>query len=127
MLLVSFARLVAERPDLPLHLGLTGNLLDTGPDLATAIERIGLSSRIFHLAGFVSDEELAALYTDAFCLLFPSLYEGFGTPLARGDAVSRSYCLQRRAKPRGSRSPCCALHRPKATGVHRRRTAGIVG
>ena len=80
MLLVSFARLVAERPDLPLHLVLTGNLLDTGPDLATAIERIGLSSRI-HLAGFVSDEELAALYTDAFCLLFPSLYEGFGIPL----------------------------------------------
>jgi glycosyltransferase involved in cell wall biosynthesis len=31
-------------------------------------------------AGFVSDGELKALYRDAACLIFPSLYEGFGLP-----------------------------------------------
>ncbi|SAL05127.1 group 1 glycosyl transferase [Caballeronia arationis] len=31
-------------------------------------------------AGFVSDAELKALYTDAACLIFPSLYEGCGLP-----------------------------------------------
>jgi glycosyltransferase involved in cell wall biosynthesis len=31
-------------------------------------------------AGFVSDGELKALYENAGCLLFPSLYEGFGLP-----------------------------------------------
>ncbi len=31
-------------------------------------------------AGFVSDGELKALYRDASCLVFPSLYEGFGLP-----------------------------------------------
>jgi glycosyltransferase involved in cell wall biosynthesis len=31
-------------------------------------------------AGFVSDGELKALYTDAACLIFPSLYEGCGLP-----------------------------------------------
>jgi glycosyltransferase involved in cell wall biosynthesis len=31
-------------------------------------------------AGFVSDGELKALYGDAACLVFPSLYEGFGLP-----------------------------------------------
>lgn len=31
-------------------------------------------------AGFVSDEELKALYQNAGCLVFPSLYEGFGLP-----------------------------------------------
>lgn len=31
-------------------------------------------------AGFVSDGELKALYENAGCLIFPSLYEGFGLP-----------------------------------------------
>lgn len=31
--------------------------------------------------GFVSDEELIALYQMATCLVFPSLYEGFGLPV----------------------------------------------
>ncbi len=32
------------------------------------------------LAGYVSDEELAALYQQADCLVYPSFYEGFGLP-----------------------------------------------
>lgn len=31
-------------------------------------------------AGFISDSELKALYGEAACLVFPSLYEGFGLP-----------------------------------------------
>jgi len=31
-------------------------------------------------AGFVTDGELKALYENAGCLVFPSLYEGFGLP-----------------------------------------------
>lgn len=33
------------------------------------------------LTGFVEDEDLRALYQHAFCLVHPSLYEGFGLPL----------------------------------------------
>jgi len=36
--------------------------------------------------GFVPDEELAALYRGARCLVFPSLYEGFGIPVAEAMA-----------------------------------------
>src|SRR6185436_16288806 len=75
-----FAQLVAERPDLPLHLVLAGNLLQLGPALQEGVTRMGLAGRV-HITGFVSDDELAALWRGAFCLLFPSLYEGFGIPL----------------------------------------------
>lgn len=36
--------------------------------------------------GFVPDDELAALYRGALCLVFPSLYEGFGIPAAEAMA-----------------------------------------
>jgi glycosyltransferase involved in cell wall biosynthesis len=36
--------------------------------------------------GFVSDEVLAALYRGAQCLVFPSLYEGFGLPVLEAMA-----------------------------------------
>ena len=37
-------------------------------------------------AGRVSDEELAALYRGARCLVYPSLYEGFGLPVVEAMA-----------------------------------------
>jgi glycosyltransferase involved in cell wall biosynthesis/SAM-dependent methyltransferase len=80
LLLVGFAQLLADRPELPLHLVLAGNLLGLGPGLQEAVTRMNLARRV-HLVGFVSDEELAQLLRGAFCLLFPSLYEGFGIPL----------------------------------------------
>ncbi|WP_205956577.1 glycosyltransferase family 4 protein [Pantoea stewartii] len=32
-------------------------------------------------AGFVNEQELNALYSNAYCLIYPSLYEGFGIPV----------------------------------------------
>jgi glycosyltransferase involved in cell wall biosynthesis len=37
-------------------------------------------------AGFVSDEELARLYRGARCVLYPSVYEGFGLPIVEAMA-----------------------------------------
>jgi glycosyltransferase involved in cell wall biosynthesis len=39
-----------------------------------------------HHAGFVGDDELAALYENAMCLVFPSKTEGFGIPLLEAMA-----------------------------------------
>lgn len=33
-----------------------------------------------HITGFVKDEHLSAVYKNAMCFVFPSLYEGFGLP-----------------------------------------------
>jgi glycosyltransferase involved in cell wall biosynthesis len=47
-----------------------------------------------HHLGFVNDDELAALYENALCLVFPSKTEGFGLPpleaMAKGCPVISS-------------------------------------
>ena len=63
--------------------------------------------------GRVSDEELAALYRGARCLVYPSLYEGFGHPGARGDGVRDAGRHERAAaRPRRSRGGAAVLVDP---------------
>jgi glycosyltransferase involved in cell wall biosynthesis len=74
-------------------------LHETRPEL-TLVLTGGRRSRLGRLPawvehrGFVDDEELRALYARAACLVFPSLYEGFGLPpleaMARGCPVAVS-------------------------------------
>ncbi|KHE67413.1 glycosyltransferase family 1 protein [Halobacillus sp. BBL2006] len=40
---------------------------------------VELSNKVKHL-GYVSDNQLKSLYKNAFCFIYPSLYEGFGLP-----------------------------------------------
>ncbi len=49
-------------------------------DLAGEVAGHGLQGRV-ELRGHVSDSELQVLYAGAYCLLMPSLYEGFGLPV----------------------------------------------
>lgn len=76
----AFALLREERPDL--RLVLTGGGHE-GP-VPPGVE----------VRGLVSNEELATLYRRAACLVFPSLYEGFGLPpleaMASGTPVAAS-------------------------------------
>jgi glycosyltransferase involved in cell wall biosynthesis len=67
-LLEAFVLLRAELPEL--RLVLTGGGLEDLGALPEGVDRIGS----------VSAEELASLYRTAACLVFPSLYEGFGLP-----------------------------------------------
>jgi len=41
----------------------------------------GKSNGSIKFVGYVSDEELATLYTNALCFVYPSIYEGFGYPI----------------------------------------------
>ncbi|HZH28066.1 MAG TPA: glycosyltransferase [Azospirillaceae bacterium] len=43
-------------------------------------DRVGIADH-FDAPGFVPDDELARLYRDAACFVFPSRYEGFGLPV----------------------------------------------
>ena len=63
------------------------------------IEKYNLEGRIV-FTGFVADEDVAVIYKNAKCFVFPTLYEGFGLPpveaLALGTAVisSDSSCMK---------------------------------
>lgn len=73
-LLQAFVDLRRELPDL--RLVLTGGGLEQLRPLPDGVEPRGLVSR----------DELASLYRRAGCLVFPSLYEGFGLPLLEAMA-----------------------------------------
>jgi glycosyltransferase involved in cell wall biosynthesis len=66
-------------------------LVFAGPDRGdgaaarAAAEQQGIAQRV-EFKGHVSDEELAALYRGAACLVFPSRDEGFGLPLLEAMA-----------------------------------------
>jgi len=50
-----------------------------------AIEQTKLGDYV-HMIGFVDDGDLPTLYSDAACVAFPSLYEGFGFPVLEAMA-----------------------------------------
>jgi glycosyltransferase involved in cell wall biosynthesis len=79
LLFTAFARLAEKEPDF--HLVMTGALAEDPLFLrfVAELERRGLKSRVRTL-GFVTQTELAALYSHAEIFFYPSVYEGFGLP-----------------------------------------------
>lgn len=59
------------------HLILVGAQGWSNDDILYEIDRL---NRWVHYSGFVCDEELAGLYSNASLFVYPSLYEGFGIP-----------------------------------------------
>ena len=70
-----------------------------GWEVDALIAEYSVGSRIV-FTGFVDDEDVAAIYKNAICFVFPTLYEGFGIPpveaLAMGTPVisSDSSCMK---------------------------------
>jgi len=55
-------------------------------DVRRLAERLNISDSVVQL-GFVSEDQLLALYKTACCFVFPSLYEGFGLPVLEAMAA----------------------------------------
>ena len=73
--------------------------------------------------GRVSDDELAALYRGARCLVYPSLYEGFGMPIARGDGLRHAGRDERGRCDRGDGGRRRGARRSARPGGDRRRAS----
>jgi glycosyltransferase involved in cell wall biosynthesis len=54
-------------------------------EMMTQVDQLGLYDRVRFL-GFVADDDLPGLYSQAALFVFPSLYEGFGLPLLEAMA-----------------------------------------
>lgn len=82
-----------EKADRPLALAGGKGWLEG--DLEDVIRDLGMTKHV-HMLGYVSDWELAWLYRNCYCFVYPSLYEGFGLPvleaLDHGAAVITSRC-----------------------------------
>ena len=66
--------------DRGLHLVIVGAKGWKNEDFLEMIRRHTLKNHI-HMTGYVSQKQLVNYYQNAICLLFPSLYEGFGLPI----------------------------------------------
>jgi glycosyltransferase involved in cell wall biosynthesis len=84
----------AKHKNVGFILGLADALDNLGVDVWVAGASSGIYSAIddktapnVKRLGYVSDDDLAALYSNAMCLAFPSLTEGFGIPLVEAMAL----------------------------------------
>jgi len=80
----AWAQLVAQG-NVPGKLVIAGGSGWKNSDVFQAIERLGIAHRV-HCTGFVTDEELLALYNTAACFTYPTVYEGFGLPVIEAMA-----------------------------------------
>jgi glycosyltransferase involved in cell wall biosynthesis len=69
---------------------------ETKENFLNFVQAQGLSGKV-ELTGHVSDFELIALYRNAEVLFFPSLYEGFGLPVAEAMAVGIPVAVSNRS------------------------------
>lgn len=77
-ILGAFALLDTEREDV--NLVVVGNIGWKNKDVMSLLKAHRYRSRI-HFTGYVDAARLSFIYRNALCLLYPSLYEGFGFPI----------------------------------------------
>ena len=75
----AFEEVLRERPESALRLVIAGGRGWLSGPLFEYIEKSPARGRVV-LAGYVSDEQLRALYSSCAAFVYPSLYEGFGLP-----------------------------------------------
>jgi glycosyltransferase involved in cell wall biosynthesis len=76
-----FMRLITENPTIDINLVLIGTNRYKRTELDSISQDILQFQNRVIFTGYVQDEDLSILYSDATAFIFPSLYEGFGLPI----------------------------------------------
>jgi glycosyltransferase involved in cell wall biosynthesis len=71
---------------IPHHLVTVGGNGWDFQEVKSLVYSLGLADRV-HFLGYVSDEQLLALYTKSTLFIYPSLFEGFGLPVLEAMAA----------------------------------------
>lgn len=99
MLLTAFGMYLSRHPQDAMDLVFTGALNGREETVKKAAAQMGLKDRV-HFLGFVSEEELAAVWFGCEFLIFPSLYEGFGIPVLEAMSIGKPVlCSDRTSLP----------------------------
>ncbi|PZV18242.1 MAG: hypothetical protein DCF20_04080 [Pseudanabaena sp.] len=80
VLLTAYGIYKRQFPHQSLDLVFTGELKHEENQLKEIVSAMGLSGNV-HFLGFLNEDELASVWQNSECLVFPSLYEGFGIPV----------------------------------------------
>lgn len=88
MLLVAYGMYQHQFPNQALDLVFTGTLKTEENQLREAVKAMGMSEQV-HFLGFLEEESLGAIWQGCKCLVFPSLYEGFGIPIVEAMAFKK--------------------------------------
>lgn len=83
-LIKAFGKLNIRYPEYKLVLA--GIKKQKEDDIEEEIRILGLKDSVIRL-GYVDDDRLAGLFTNAFALVFPSLFEGFGIPVLEAMSI----------------------------------------
>ncbi len=82
LLIRAFSQLVTNQP---YHLVIAGGKGWLYEEVLAEVDRQQMNGRV-HFTGFVADNDLPTLYSEATLLVQPSIYEGFGLPLLEAMA-----------------------------------------
>ena len=88
MLLTALGMYIAAHPESKLRVVCTGQPDKRMSQIQEAASRMNLADRVV-FTGFISDQELSALYVSCRAVIFPSLYEGFGLPVLEAMAFGK--------------------------------------
>ena len=80
-LIACFKQVILQEKTNDLHLVICGGNRDAVALMIDANQLTDTELKFIHFTGFVDDNDLAAIYSDALGFIFPSLYEGFGLPV----------------------------------------------
>ena len=83
--LIRAIAIVVKKYSLPVTLRIAGTRDPRYPEAFQLAERLGIS-KMLHVTGYLSDDELAAEYRNAGVLVHPSRYEGFGLQILEAMA-----------------------------------------
>ena len=84
--LVRAMKILRGEGELSSQLLVAGAMGNKSSDFLKAVQSLGLTDKEIRFLGFVPDEDLPALYSGSSLFVLPSLYEGFGLPLAEAMA-----------------------------------------
>ena len=80
-LISCFKQVILQERKQDLHLVICGGNRDALVSMIKDNQLTDADLKFIYFAGFIDDNDLAAIYSGALGFIFPSLYEGFGLPL----------------------------------------------